>query len=358
LAVKPTPGQSDVVLYLAAREVGLGGGPVVWHRPRFEAPGRPPLLLRDYAKFGPTFEVDYLATFADTAKYLAAVVEAANNRALTIDELAKAHGLDAGFLKRWTEVLAVEPYRKDATDAVGRVVPAVPMTLLEEKTPPNPARPAVNGWRKAGTDLPVLLTNASDKPEQIPGRIPAHGVGVHPMPTEFVAAVWRSPVVGRVTVTAKVVHAHPACGNGVAWFLEHRRGGRAIVVAEGAVDLGGEGRSPAKTLAVEPGDQVILAVDAKDGNHVCDMTAIDFTLTDAATPGRVWDLAADISGRIHDGNPHTDRQGNRDVWSFVRGPSRPLGKGVSSTIPPASLLGNTRAARPRPRTWQGRSSDC
>src|SRR5207253_695658 len=142
-------------------------------------------------------------------------------------------------------------------------------------------------------------------------------------PAEFVAVVWTSPVAGRVTVAAKVVHAHPACGNGVAWWLEHRRGGRAAVFAEGAVDLGGEGRAPAKTLAVEPGDQLILAVDAKDNNHVCDMTAIDFTLTDAGKPDRVWDLAKDVSGSVHDGNPHADRQGNKAVWSFVRGPSRP-----------------------------------
>jgi hypothetical protein len=348
ITVKPTPGQSDVVLYLAAREVGSGGGPVVWQRPRIEAPGQPPLLLRDYAKFGPTFEIDYPTAFADTAKYLAAGVEAANDRALKIDELAKSHGLDAGFLKRWAEVLAVEPYRKDGAEAVGRIVPAVPLTLLEEKTQPDPARPAVNGWRKAGTDLPVLVTNASDKPEQIPGRIPAHGVGVHPMPTEFVAAVWRSPVAGRVTVAATVVHAHPVCGNGVAWWLEHRRGARAHLIAEGAVDLGGEGRVPAKTLAVEPGDEIILAVDAKDNNHSCDMTAIDFILTDAGMPGHVWDLAKDVSGSIHDGNPHADRQGHRDVWSFVRGPSRPLGSGLHATMPPTSLLGKWREAAADP----------
>ena len=350
VSVKPVPGQSDVVLYLTAREIGSAGGPVVWHRPRFEGPGKPPLLLRDYARFGPAFEVDYPAAFADASKYLATVVEAANDRKLTAEELAAKHGLDAAFLKRWTEVLAVEPFRKgDTAEAVGRLVPAVALELLEEKTAPTPNRTAVNGWRKKGTDLPVLVTNSSDKPEQIPGRIPAHGVGVHPMPAEFVAVVWRSPVADRVTVAAKVVHAHPACGNGVAWWLEHRRGGRAAVFAEGAVDLGGEGRSPAKTLAVEPGDQVILAVDAKDSNHVCDMTAIDFTLTEAGKPGRVWDLAKDISGSVHDGNPHADRQGNKDVWSFVRGPSRPLGKGLHSTIPPASLLGKWREAAADPK---------
>src|SRR5262249_29741643 len=160
------------------------------------------------------------------------------------------HGLDAAFLKRWVAVLAVEPFAKgDADpDAVGRVVPVVGLELLEEKTEPNPGKPAINGWRKKGTDLPVLVTNSSDKAEQIPGRIPARGVGVHPMPKEFVAVVWKAPVAGSVRVTAKVVHAHPACGNGVAYWLEHRRGDRAAVFAEGGIDLGGEARPPAKIL--------------------------------------------------------------------------------------------------------------
>lgn len=40
LAVKPTPGQSEVTLYLTASESGAGG-PVVWSRPRFESAGKP-----------------------------------------------------------------------------------------------------------------------------------------------------------------------------------------------------------------------------------------------------------------------------------------------------------------------------
>jgi hypothetical protein len=349
LAVKPAPGQSEVVLYLAAREAGPAG-PVVWRRPRFEAPGKPPLLLRDYPQFGPAFEVDYPSVFVDSEKYLAAVIEAANDKKLTPEDLARKHGLDAAFLKRWIAVLAVEPWTKDAgPDAIGRVVPALPLELLEEKTPPSPGKPAVNGWRKKGTDLPVLVTNSSDSPEQIPGRIPAHGVGVHPMPKEFVAVVWKSPVAGRVTVAAKVVHAHPACGNGVAFWLEHRRGDRAAVFSEGGVDLGGEARSPVKTLKVEPGDVLILAVDAKDQNHVCDMTAIDFTITEVEKPGRVWHLAKDISGSVLDGNPHADGHGNKDTWSFVRGPTRALGKGTSDLIPAGSLLGMWRDSAADPK---------
>ena len=51
---KPAPGQQDIVLYLVNRsaEPDGQGGPVVWHRPRLEVPGKAPLLLRDYANMG------------------------------------------------------------------------------------------------------------------------------------------------------------------------------------------------------------------------------------------------------------------------------------------------------------------
>ncbi|HXD86487.1 MAG TPA: DUF1587 domain-containing protein, partial [Urbifossiella sp.] len=47
-ATKPVPGQNEVRLHLAARDLFGGMGKVVWQRPRFEAPGKPPLLLKDY----------------------------------------------------------------------------------------------------------------------------------------------------------------------------------------------------------------------------------------------------------------------------------------------------------------------
>ncbi|MCI0700194.1 MAG: DUF1592 domain-containing protein [Planctomycetia bacterium] len=345
--VKPAPGQSEVVLYLAALEAGAGG-PVVWHRPRFVGKDKPALLLSDYDKFGVAFEVDYPSVFVNSAKYLAAVVELANDKMLTIEDAAKKYALDAAFLKRWSEVLAVEPFARDP-EAIGRIVPVVELTLLEEKTPKNDARPAINGWKKKGTDLPVLVTNSSDKAEQIPGRIPAKGVGVHPMPKEFVAVVWTAPVACSVKVSAKITHAHPACGNGVAWWLEHRRGNRAAVFGEGPVDLGGEAQPGAKTLKVEKGDQIILAVDAKNENHVCDMTAIEFTLSETEKPKRVWNLAADIATSVQEGNPHADKYENKAVWSFVRGPSRPLGKSISNVIPQTSLLGKWREAASDPK---------
>src|SRR5262249_46358531 len=152
-----------------------------------------------------------------------------------------------------------------------------------------------------------------------------------------------------VRVEAKITHAHPACGNGVAWWLEHRRGNRAAVFGEGSVDLGGEATAPKKTLKVEKGDLIILAVDAKDENHVCDMTAIAFTIAQTASPTWGWNLATDIATSVLDGNPHDDNHGHKAVWSFVRGPSRPLGKGISNVIPAESVLGKWREAAADPK---------
>jgi hypothetical protein len=352
-AIKPAPGQTDVMLYLATQDIGTDakGTEVVWRRPRFESapntPARPALLLRDYAQYGAAYEVDYAAVFADTAKYLSAVAALAHDRQGTVEALAKQQGLDAILLKRWIEVLAIESL-KDA-EAPGRMVPAVQLTLLDEKAPKNEQRLAVNGWRRKGVDLPVVVTNASDKLELIPGKLPPHRVAVHPTPKEFVAVAWQSPITGRVRIAPQVVHAHPACGNGVAWWLEHRRKEQAWVLAEGVLDLGAAIKPASRMLQVEKDDLVILAVDARNGDHSCDLTEIALTITETEKPGRAWDLAADVADSIHAGNPHADRHGNAGVWRFVRGPSRPVNATVTAGfMVPGSLLGRWREAAADP----------
>jgi hypothetical protein len=348
LTVKPAPGQTDVVLQLRTRELTPAGGKhVVWQRPRFEAPGKM-LLLRDYAEFGPAFELDYPSAFGGSARYLAAVIEAANDSKLATDELAKKHDLNAAFLKRWMAVLAVEPRKKSEPAAM---VPAVALELLDEKTPPNAQHPAVRGWRKKQSDLPVVVANASDKTHQIPGRVSPHGVAVHPLPQEFVAVAWQSPLAGEVRLAARITHAHPACGNGVAWWLEHRRGGLAAMLGEGLIDLGKEAKPPPRTVTVAKGDLLVLVVDARDGDHTCDLTEIALTVTESAKPGRVWDLAADIADSIDAGNPHADKHGNADTWRFVRGPARRGTGGAAGTgaaIPADSVLGRWRQAAADP----------
>ena len=325
-------------------------GSVVWSRPRFEGAGKPPLLLRDYPQFGPAYEVDFAAVYADAATYLSAAIEAANDRNQSAADIAKKHGLDPTLFKRWTELLAIELINKEAADPekMGRPVPALSLELLDEKNPKNDKLPAIQGWRRKGADLPTLVANASDTVERIPGTVPPHQVAVHPTPTEFVAAVWKSPLTGGVRVAARVVHAHPVCGNGVAWWLQYRRANRATVLAEGVIDVGGAASVPAKTLKVEQGDLLVLAVDARNGNHSCDLTDVTLTVTETEKPNRVWDLAGDVADTVLAGNPHADRYGNKALWSFVRGPSTPVGSASASAIPANSVLGRWREAAADP----------
>lgn len=342
LKVEPAPGQAEVTLYLSAREVTPGpGGRIVWDRPRFEGAGLPPLLLRDYPGYGGRYEADPRTLFAGTARYLDAAARAAADPETVVDDLAEAAGLDAGLLRAWIDLLALDA---GADPDLGTPVP--PLDLLTRKVEKVSGRPAVNGWAAADGDLPTVLSNASAQTESIPATVPGHAVVVHPLPNQFVAAVWQSPVAGRVTVAGRVAHAHPACGNGVAWRLEHRRNGRAVAPAAGAVDLGKSDAVPACELNVAPGDLVALVIDPRDGNHVCDTTEIALAVTEADGAKRTWDLAADVADTILAGNPHADRRGHPGVWRFARGPAG--SSPAVSAVPADSALGRWRAAAMNP----------
>jgi hypothetical protein len=357
IAIKPAPGLSDVTLYLVTRDAATDGkgGHVVWHRPRFEtvarAAAKPALLLKDYSQFGPAYEVNYSTVYSDTAKYLAAVLAAAYEQKLSADELARKNGLDPAFLKRWKEVLTVEPFNKKALapEKAGRHVPVVALELLDEKVPKNDQRPAINGWRRQGADLPILVTNSSGTVARIPGTLPPHKVAIHPTPKEFVAVTWKSPIAGSVRIATQVIHAHPACGNGVAWWLEHRRARQATVLVEGTLDLGGTAKPTDRVFKVESGDLLILAVDARNGDHACDLTEVNLSISATDRSKFVWNLAADIADSVLAGNPHADKHGNKEVWSFVRGPSRPVRQTAGpGAISPASILGRWREAAADP----------
>jgi len=347
--LKPAPGQEDVVLYLVARDLSAAGGSghAVLRRPRFEGEGRPPLLLRDFAEFGPRYEVDYSATFDEAPRDLAAVIEIAETPNASVDDYARTHGLDADWLRRWVDLadLATAAGMGGGAKEAGTPTPAVPLSLLGDRAT---VAPGVVGWQSAGAGLPSLFANASGAAARVPGLIPPHRVAVHPTPREFAAAVWRSPVAGRVRVAARVAHAHPACGNGVAWWVEVRKGARARVLTEGTLDLGREAAVPPRVIDVAPGDLVVLAVDARDGNHGCDLTEVGLSVTEVGAEGRAWDLAGDVADSVGDGNPHADRLGNGAVWSFVRGPTRPVNGGPGLPVPADSLLARWRGAAADP----------
>jgi mono/diheme cytochrome c family protein len=341
LQQKPAPGQNEVVLYLSAREFPAANPEsyVIWNRPRFEGGKGPALLLRDYAAYGAQFEVDYQAQFADTGKYLAAALEAAKDRKASLPDLAARYGVDGELLKSWIDLLALS-----TTGEPVRRVPLTPVELLDYRLPKNPGRPAINGWTPRGADLPVVLSNSSEQVEYVPGRVSPHRVTVHPTPTQFVAVAWKSPLEGRVRVTAKIVHAHPGCGNGLAWWLEQRLADHALLFDEGVIDVGKQAEVAGKELNVSRGDLISLAIDPRDGEHSCDLTEVTLTITGLGQRGRVWDLAGDVADTILADNPHADKLGNQDVWRFVRGPAKKPGQATSSRIPRDSVLDRWRKA--------------
>jgi hypothetical protein len=313
-------------LYLAAGDAGDGAAHdfVVWHHPRFVIPGRPDLPLRDVRAF--TSEILSLRQryFAATAKCLAAAAEVSGRlEQFSLADLARKHGADADALAAWLECLGIGTAARPRLD------------YLSNKLPPAGGYDFVKGWGKPET--PLLVANSSDRHVRIPGNLKPHGVCVHPSPTLQAVVGWRSPVAGVIRVTGKVTHAHPECGNGVAWALEVRRGSTrkrlASGVAQGskAVAFG-----PVEKLTVRKGDLVSLAVDPRDGNHACDLTDLELVLQQVGDDGREWSLTRDISADVLAGNPHADPFGNADVWHFYTEPVAANTAGL--VIPAGSLL--------------------
>jgi hypothetical protein len=339
LKPKPAPGQHEVVLYLAARDTNPGdrSPQVVWQRPRFEAPGRPPILLRDLRHVGGRFEALHRTVFANTAKYLAASIEMARDATLTPNATAEKHGLDPDLLRRWNDLTtlsmgmaALEPLAKPLAD--------------------KPGLPTVTGW---GTDtpdeLPQVVGNSADEPKEIPGRILAHQLAVHPSPSHFVAVVWKSPIEGRVRLEAKVVHAHPPGGNGVVWWIEHRHGDHADRAGSDAIGSGQPASIPPIELTVARGSQIVLAIGPRGADHNSDLTDVDMTITELEPAARTWNLGQDVADTIRAGNPHADRHGNADVWQFA--------KGIDSLAPIARVPVDSRLAEWRTAVHKGTSAE-
>jgi hypothetical protein len=298
-------GPATIVLVASDAGDGADHDEVVWERPRLAAPGRPDVLLRD---------VDAMVArrarlFASAQACLAAAVEPERRDAVNADDL-----------RAWLDLVGI-----------GDGGPVRVEGHLKDPIRRAAGYDFINGW--GVPDTPNMVANSSDQHVRIPGNMKPHGVAVHPSPKLAAAVGWQSPVEGPVRVEARVQHAHPECGNGVTWSLELRRGGSRRRLASGTAQGGQEGRpAPVESLEVRKGDLVSLLVGPRDGNHACDLTAVDLTVTGPAR----WDLAEDVSPDVLAGNPHADRHGNADVWHFYVEPDG--GAGAAFTVPPGSAL--------------------
>ena len=333
----PTSG-NEVTLYLTAGEAGDGPANdfVVWQQPRLVASGRPDLLLRDVRDFTREMTARRERILALTAKALGAVDEASRvDDRLDVADLARRHEVDVETVTAWLEYLGISTVAKLKLD------------LLTQPIAKASGYDFVQGWGKPET--PSLMANSSDKHVRIPGNMKAHGVVVHPSPTLQTAVGWQSPLAVPVRIAGTVTHAHPECGNGVTWSLELRRGNTRQRLAAGLaqgptpVTIG-----PIESASVQPGDLVSLLIGPRDGNHGCDLTDLELTLTSAAD-GRVWSLTGDVSSDVLASNPHADRFGNNGVWHFYT--ELVQGGDVNPLIPAGSLLAKWLAA-PTPEAKQ------
>ena len=319
----------DITLYLIAGDAGDGndGDVVIWTRPKLVLEGMPELLLRNVRSVVDQLANRHRQIFNDTAKCLHAADEAlASADPIELVSLSSKHDVDSDSLSAWLDCLGILSSG-----------PARMGDLISQKSEGAAGYAFIHSW--VGEDSLGVHANSSDQHVRIPGNVAPHSVAVHPAPTRSVGIGWRSPVNATVAVGGSVQHAHPECGNGVAWSLELRQGSLREQLAAGNSD-----RSNVividtiDSIRVRVGSVISLVVKPKEGNHACDLTQVNLIIQNADAQ---WNLATDVSHDIHSGNPHADSYGNADVWHFFSEPS----EGATSRVIPAdSLLSQWKAA--------------
>ena len=221
-----------------------------------------------------------------------------------------------------------------------------PQDLLATRVDEVPGVPLMRGW--ANNTIPWFGANPTDQTGTAGTlTIPPRRVAMHPLPDRDVAAGWRSPIGGRVSVRARVAMGDSTGGNGIEWSVvcQNRAGRR--VLAHGTVGTGGSCTVPAEgdpqdslRAPVEVGDLISLVVGPRDGNHFCDTTIVDLAITEVGGTGQSWGLTRDVVDSIHAGNPHPDAAGHTDVWYFYSPEAEP-----APSEPPFPLASRAASAR-------------
>ena len=107
--------------------------------------------------------------------------------------------------------------RCEATATAVRQVSA-PSNLLSEKVDAVAGSPSVRGW--GSNDTPWFGGNATRKPVTVSTfTLPPRSVAMHPGSARAVAAGWRSPIQGRISISAKLAGADTKGGNGIQWWI-------------------------------------------------------------------------------------------------------------------------------------------
>ncbi len=320
---------SDPIIYLSASDAGDGNEHdfALWENARLVIPGRADLLLRDVRAVSQQLVRRRDAVVSIVAKCLAAAAEAGTlTESTDVAKLAQKHGVEPELLSGWLDYMGIGSSNETKLGA-----------LLTKKSEGTPDYTFVKGW--TGADALSVVANSSDATVRVPGEMKPHSVAAHPSPKLAAVIAWRSPVEGILRIEGTVQDAHTACGNGITWALELRRGHMHERLGTG-VSEGGTVMSVGhfENVRVQPGDMVAMIIGPRDGNHVCDLTAVDLVIQDGT---KKWNLADDVSPNSLAGNPHADSHGNKEVWHFS---SEPESGPPAPAIPGGSLLAMWRTA--------------
>ena len=144
----------------------------------------------------------------------------------------------------------------------------------------------LEGWMtfsecQSHDDLPAVRINATGQLQQDSWTWPAGVVSLHPCPGQFAIVCWRSPVNGFVHIKGSFIDLDANCGNGIAWSID--RG--PATLAAGAFANGGSQDFELSAVPVTQGEILYFIVDPKGGDHICDSTGLDLTVSLAGAPG-------------------------------------------------------------------------
>ncbi|MHB1461750.1 MAG: hypothetical protein ACYC1M_10755 [Armatimonadota bacterium] len=204
------------------------------------------------------------------------------------------------------------------------------------------------GW--GSDETPWFGGNPTNHLVSVQGiEMPAKSLAMHPGQSAEVAVGWRSSIKGSVKITASVAHAQTG-SDGIEWWITHDTKAKHDELAHGATDGTGSQSIPAGpeqtkalgSVKLEAGDVLSLVVGRK-GSHVCDTTLVSLVITEVGGRGRTWNLTQDVLSSLHAGNPHSDTQGNAEVWQFAMQNSA-VSPGIPSH-PPISLASKATSAR-------------
>lgn len=277
--------EKDVTLYLTTTDAGDGsnGDEVIWENPRLIAPGRPDLPISGLPALVKHLEAQRERIIANTETCLNAIASGKDDA-------------DPALMATWREYLGFGTTKLEP--------------LLTKKLESTPDYNFIKGWQ--GEQALSVLANSSDATVRTPGVMKAHSIATHPSPTRASVIAWKCEKAATLRIHGDVADAHPECGNGVTWQLEVRRGHSSELLAKGetkgaqVLKMG-----PFENVRVEAGQVVALVIGPRDGNHVCDLTAVNVTLDDGKN---VWDLAKDVSPNILGSNPN-------GPWHFLSQPA-------------------------------------